>query len=170
MKFGQQVLPEFVVVQHERDRQVLEGLKYYFKCGYIKINQKYHSKISFQEFALSETTHKNLDSSVTQHSDQNNTSSNRLCFVVRNQKHLWDIIIPFFEKHKLKTKKRIDFEKFRQILLLMQQQQHLTESGLEHIQKIVHAMRKYYVLTRKDHLRKGETTCVGPTHQKPNRR
>lgn len=140
MKLGQQVLPEFVLVQPERERQVLQGLKSYFQCGYI--HPKSHSKRSFQEFALSETTHKNLDSSVTQHSDQNNTSSNRLCFVVRNQKHLWDIIIPFFEKHKLKTKKRIDFEKFRQILLLMQQQQHLTESGLKHIQKIVHAMRQ----------------------------
>ncbi len=163
-------MPEFVVVQHERDRQVLQGLKAYFNCGYIQINPKSNSKIYSKEFALSETNHPNLVSSVTQHYDQNNTSSNRLCFVVRNQKHLCDIIIPFFEKHKLKTKKRIDFEKFRQILWLMQQQQHLTESGLEHIQKIVHAMRKNYVLARKDPLHKGETTCVGPTHQKPNRR
>ncbi len=33
-----QVLPEFVVVQHQRDIKVLYGLKEFFKCGYVKRN------------------------------------------------------------------------------------------------------------------------------------
>jgi hypothetical protein len=110
MKLGEQVLSEFVVVQHERDRQVLEALKTYFKCGYIKKNRE-----------------------------------DRLCYLVRNNDHLLNIIIPFFEKHQLKTKKRIDFEKFRQIILMIGEKKHLTESGLSDIKKIVTDMRKSYI-------------------------
>ena len=100
MKLGFQVLPEFVVVQHESDRQILEGLKSYFQCGYIKVN----------------------------HGD-------RLCYVVRDVTHLLTIILPFFEKHQLKTKKRIDFEKFRTILRMIGAKEHLNEQGLNDIKK-----------------------------------
>ena len=34
-----QVLPEFVVVQQQRDIKVLYGLKKFFKCGYVKRNK-----------------------------------------------------------------------------------------------------------------------------------
>lgn len=35
---GYQVLPEFTVVQHERDVQVLHALKSYFQCGVVRQN------------------------------------------------------------------------------------------------------------------------------------
>ena len=35
---GFQVLPEFTVVQHERDVQVLHALKAYFGCGVVRLN------------------------------------------------------------------------------------------------------------------------------------
>jgi hypothetical protein len=38
MKLGVQVLPEFTVVQHEVDVQVLYGLKDYFGCGVVRKN------------------------------------------------------------------------------------------------------------------------------------
>ncbi len=38
MKVGYQVLPEFVVVQHERDVQVLYALKKFFGCGVVRRN------------------------------------------------------------------------------------------------------------------------------------
>jgi hypothetical protein len=107
MKSGFQILPEFVVVQHERDRQILEAFKSYFNCGYIKVN----------------------------HGD-------RLCYLVRNLDELTNIIIPFFDKHKLKTKKRIDFEKFRHVVLLMSEKQHITEDGFNKIKALILAMRK----------------------------
>jgi hypothetical protein len=120
MKLGEQVLAEFVVVQHERDRQILEALKTYFKCGYIAPAKQERS-----------SSKKNRE--------------DRLCYLVRNNDHLLNIIIPFFEKHQLKTKKRIDFEKFRQIILMIGEKKHLTESGLSDIKKIVTDMRKYYI-------------------------
>ena len=38
MTAGHQVLPEFTVVQHERDVQVLHALKAYFECGVVRRN------------------------------------------------------------------------------------------------------------------------------------
>lgn len=38
MKAGHQVLPEFTVVQHERDVQVLHALKAHFGCGVVRTN------------------------------------------------------------------------------------------------------------------------------------
>ena len=38
MTLGFQVLPEFTVVQHKRDIQVLHALKTYFGCGVVRVN------------------------------------------------------------------------------------------------------------------------------------
>lgn len=38
MTAGYQVLPEFVVVQHERDIQVLHALREFFDCGNVRRN------------------------------------------------------------------------------------------------------------------------------------
>ena len=38
MKIGYQVLPEFRVVQHEKDVVVLHALKKFFNCGVVRVN------------------------------------------------------------------------------------------------------------------------------------
>ena len=83
MSTGYQVLPEFTVVQHERDVQVLHALKAHFGCGVVRQN----------------------------HGD-------RMAYRVRKRDHLLKHIVPFFMKHPLKTKKRLDFIKFRKVLLI----------------------------------------------------
>ncbi len=40
MTTGYQVLPEFTVVQHERDVKVLHALKAFFGCGVVRVNRK----------------------------------------------------------------------------------------------------------------------------------
>ena len=40
MKVGYQVLPEFRVVQHEKDIQVLYALKEFFRCGVVRRNHE----------------------------------------------------------------------------------------------------------------------------------
>jgi hypothetical protein len=99
-----QVLPEFTVVQHRSDIQILHALKAYFQCGVVPRN----------------------------HVD-------RESYRVRNRNQLETIILPFFEKHKLKTKKRVQFEKFRDVVLLMNRGEHLTPVGVEKILKIRHS-------------------------------
>jgi hypothetical protein len=107
MTAGYQVLPEFTVVQHERDVQILHALKAYFGCGVVRGN----------------------------HGD-------RKAFRVRSKKHLLDHIVPFFVKHPLKTKKNVDFKKFRRILLMMEKGVHLNGEGIEEIRAIAKQMNR----------------------------
>lgn len=62
------------------------------------------------------------------------------CYRVRSFHHLHHHIIPFFENHKLLTLKRIDFEKFRKVLLLIERGDHLTLQGVEKIRQIQQSM------------------------------
>ena len=105
MKTGYQVLPEFTVVQHERDVQLLYALKKFFGCGVVRQN----------------------------HGD-------RMAYRVRGVEHLQERVIPFFEKHSLKTKKHLDFLKFRKVLMMMQRNEHLTLDGIEKIRQIASEM------------------------------
>ena len=107
MTMGFQVLPEFTVVQHRRDVQVLHALKAYFGCGVVRVN----------------------------HGD-------RMAYRVRSIKHLLEHIVPFFVKHPLKTKKNVDFLKFRDVLLLMQAGNHLNAEGIERIRSIAGEMNR----------------------------
>ena len=105
MTAGYQVLPEFTVVQHERDVQLLHALKDYFGCGVVRVN----------------------------HGD-------RMAYRVRGIEHLLERIVPFFVRHPLKSKKRIDFERFRKILLLVQAREHLSDEGIDKIRDIAAQM------------------------------
>ena len=107
MEAGYQVLPEFTVVQHERDVQLLHALKTFFACGVVRRNH-----------------------------------AERMAYRVRDAAHLRERIIPFFERHPLKSKKRLDFLKFRKILLLMERGEHLKPDGVARIQGLASSMNR----------------------------
>lgn len=102
---GFQVLPEFVVVQHKRDLQILYALKHFWGVGVVRKNH-----------------------------------GERFCYRVRGHQNLKRKILPFFENHSLKTKKKVDFLKFRRIILLMEKKAHLTTQGLLAIDLIASQM------------------------------
>ncbi len=66
----------------------------------------------------------------------------RMAFRVRALEHLAERVVPFFEKHHLRTRKRVEFLKFRRVILLMQRGEHLTAQGLEEIRDIASAMNR----------------------------
>jgi LAGLIDADG DNA endonuclease family protein len=105
MTSGYQVLPEFTVVQHERDIQLLHALKQFFGCGVVRKNH-----------------------------------AERMAYRVRGLDHLNEVIVPFFEKHSLKSKKKVDFIKFRRILQLMKNGEHLATEGIEKIRAVAATM------------------------------
>jgi hypothetical protein len=65
-----------------------------------------------------------------------------MAFRVRKLEHLRTIIVPFFMQHPLKTGKRQDFEKFRQVLLMMERDEHLARGGLEAIRRLASEMNR----------------------------
>ena len=107
MSSGYQVLPEFTVVQHRRDVQLLHALKDFFGCGVVRTN----------------------------HGD-------RMAYRVRGLDHLSEKVVPFFEQHLLRSKKAIDFLKFRDVILLMKQGAHLKPEGIEQIRSIASTMNR----------------------------
>ena len=107
MTAGFQALPEFTVVQHERDVQLLYALKGFFGCGVVRRN----------------------------HGD-------RMAFRVRGKEQLLQRIVPFFDKHPLKSKKRLDYLKFRDVLILMDRGEHLTIEGIARIREIASKMNR----------------------------
>lgn len=92
--------PAFVVTQHKRDVQILYALKAYFGCGSV------------------------YEPNPTQKEDH------VAYWKVRKLEHLLSEVIPFFEKHRLKTQKGIAFRRFRRICLLMREKVHRTPEGL----------------------------------------
>lgn len=67
-------------------------------------------------------------------------NSEIMIYRVRAQKDLLESIIPFFEKHTLKSMKYINFKKFRKVLLMIEKSEHLTIEGIQTIQEIKNAM------------------------------
>jgi hypothetical protein len=107
MTAGYQVLPEFRVVQHERDIQLLHALKSFFGCGVVRRN----------------------------HGD-------RFELRIRKLETLRDVIVPFFQKHKLHTKKSLDFIRFAKVIRLMGLGQHLIQDGIVKIIDIAKLMNR----------------------------
>ena len=66
----------------------------------------------------------------------------RMAYRVRSINHLLERIIPFFMKHPLKSKKNVDFRKFRRILLMMEKGEHLQQQGLDEIRNIAAQMNR----------------------------
>ena len=107
MRTGYQVLPEFTVVQHERDVQLLHALKAFFGCGVVRRNH-----------------------------------GARMAYRVRGLEQLNACIVPFFDKHPLKSQKRLDFLKFKQVLRRMDGGEHLTPDGLAGIRELAAQMNR----------------------------
>lgn len=66
----------------------------------------------------------------------------RFCWRVRSLRNLTETIIPFFEKYKLRSKKAIEFLKFKDVVLMMQKGEHLNEEGFSKIVKIASEMNR----------------------------
>ena len=101
---GYQVLVEFVVVQHERDLQILQALKRFFRAGVVR-----------------------------------QLVDDRYCLRIRKLEPL-QTVCEFFHSHPLKSKKHVDFCKFRRIMQLIDQQQPLQKDGLLEIVDIALSM------------------------------
>ena len=110
LKFGWQAVPEFHISQNFISRKVLEAIKKQLQCGYIKAN------------------------------DAAGKRDKTLVYVVRDHKDLIRKIVPFFERFPLRTEKRKDFELFRKIVQMMENNSHLKVKGFEEIVRLAYSM------------------------------
>jgi hypothetical protein len=106
-----QVRPAFDVVQGESSRSVLEDLKDFFRCGKIYLNRR-----------------------------RDNHKEDLLRSNVYRFEDLRTKIVPFFKEYPLRTTKRDNFEKFAQIIELMEHRRHMTIPGIKEIAHITETM------------------------------
>jgi hypothetical protein len=65
-----------------------------------------------------------------------------MTYAVYRRSALESVIIPFFERHPMRSKKREDFLKFREIVHLMQEKAHLSEVGFRRIVELAFSMNQ----------------------------
>jgi hypothetical protein len=112
-RLGWQVQHEFSVTQAASSRPALELLVEVFGCGTIIENNRYDD-----------------------HREQ------LLRFSVKRRADLTGVVVPFFEERPLRTAKQSDFQRFAQVLQLMQARAHLEEEGLREIAAITQLMNR----------------------------
>ena len=99
-KTGYQIAHEFAVVQGEKSIDTLKEFHDFFKVGGVYINRRY-----------------------------DNHKEHLYRYSVSKRDDLIDVVIPFFQKHKLKTSKKEDFSLFVECMKLIQDGKHLTRDG-----------------------------------------
>ncbi len=82
----------------------------------------------------------------------------RMDYRVRGLDNLNEVV-EFFERHPLQSKKRSDFETFAEIIEMMNDDLHLTKSGLDRIARLASTMNEG--VTR-SYLESSETVCRTP--------
>ena len=110
-KTGFQVAHQFVVTQGAKSLECLQMMQQYFGVGRLHCNRRY-----------------------------DNHKEHLYQFVVGKRSDLLRTIIPFFQRHPLRTAKRFDFEKFVRCMRIIEVNAHLTASGLLAIAKIIQTM------------------------------
>ena len=110
---GYQVTHEFVVTQGERSLTCLHELREFFGVGQVIINNRY---------------------------DNHREHLHR--YVVRRRADLLETVIPFFQRHPLRSSKREDFEKFVRCVELVVGGSNRTPAGLIEIAEIVQTMNR----------------------------
>ena len=118
-------------------------------CFHIGISKHSDMKIGFQ--ILPELTvvqhQRDIDLLYELRSTMNcgvvrRNHGDRFCWRVRNLKNLSEVIIPFFNKYPLRSKKNLEYLKFRKVVLMMQKGEHLTKDGFQQILKIASEMNR----------------------------
>ena len=128
MSLGWQVLPEFRVVQHQRDEAILHEIQKYFGYGTVTTNRSEHH-------------------------------GTRKEFRVRGLENL-NHLIRFFQRHPFRTTaKQQSFEKFSQVIQMMNNKEHLKKEGLDKIAVLISNMNQKPKLK---HLESSETIRQNP--------
>ena len=112
-KIGYQLSHEFAVTQGAKSIESLYEIADFFKVGQVVVNKRH-----------------------------DNHKEHLYRYVVRKRDDLLKVIIPFFRRHRMKSAKQADFEKFAQCVRLAQKGVHLTCSGLIKIAKIAQMMNR----------------------------
>jgi hypothetical protein len=133
-KTGYQVSHEFAVTQGERSACCLRALVQFFGVGAITPNRRY-----------------------------DNHREHLARYAVRCRADLLNVIIPFFERHEMRSAKQADFEKFARCVRMIDAGIHRTPNGLAKIAEIAETMNRRKPRTELIRILRGHTPEVQDT-------
>jgi LAGLIDADG DNA endonuclease family protein len=110
---GYQVTHEFVVTQGAQSVSCLHELAEFFGVGQVVRNTRY-----------------------------DNHREDLYRYVVRKRSDLLETVIPFFERHPMRSSKQANFEKFAECVRLVAAGRHLKPSGLIEIVELAQTMNR----------------------------
>jgi hypothetical protein len=110
---GFQVSHEFAVTQGAKSVSCLRELHEFFGVGQVVLNTRY-----------------------------DNHKEHLYRYVVRKQKDLLEVVIPFFRQNPMHSSKQKDFEKFAHCIEVIESGRHLTHEGLIEIAEITQTMNR----------------------------
>jgi len=142
-KLGERVRLIFSTKLHSRDTVLLVSMSNYFSNLNFQLplelaesNTKPKDKqiIGNKQISLNSV---NFNQGVSVHSSLINNSSQ---LQIKNSLDVENKVIPFFLKYPVLGVKRLDFEDFHKVFLLLKNKEHLNAEGLSKIKKIVNGM------------------------------
>ena len=110
---GFQVSHEFAVTQGAKSVSCLHELHEFFGVGQVVLNTRY-----------------------------DNHKEHLYRYVVRKQRDLLEVVIPFFRQNPMHSSKQKDFEKFAHCIEVIESGHHLTREGLIEIAEIAQTMNR----------------------------
>ena len=131
---GWQVSHSFVVVQGARSVSALYRLKEFFEVGTLCVNRR-----------------------------SDNHKEDLWRFAVADRDCLREVIVPFFQRHPLRTDKHRDFVKFAQCVELCATGQHRTNEGLVQVVEIMQTMNHQKPRTELLRILRGHTPDIQDT-------
>lgn len=105
----------FEIEVRDDDQEILESIKETLGCGHMY-------KLSYERYGW----HPHVELKVSSIKEIRNT------------------LIPFFQRHKLRGKKRLSFDAFVQAFQLFERKEHLTMEGIEKLRQIRRIMNQYW--------------------------
>jgi hypothetical protein len=114
LRSGIEIKPEFEIELRADDRTILERIAVTLGCG--KIYDCSYERYGWYPHAK---------------------------YKVTSTKDLARCLFPFLDRYPLQAKKRESYRLFREIVLMLRQKEHLTETGIEKIQHLRNEMRRF---------------------------
>jgi len=112
-KSGYEVRPEFEIELRADDQPIIERILITIGCGRIY-------DLSYDRYGWYP----------------------HIKYKVNNRRDLIDIVFPFFDKYKLQAKKAEVYKFFKEVVLMMDRKEHLTDSGFKKITALRDEIRK----------------------------
>jgi len=144
-KLGFRVRLIFGTCLHSREKDLLVGISNYFNnfklhLDIVGSNTKFKEENSIDQIISENISNDCLKSQKVSASVHTSLLNNTSLLQIKNISDIENKVIPFFQKYPVMGVKKLDFEDFHKVFLIIKSKEHLKPEGLSRIKNIVNGM------------------------------